>query len=244
MIAARSILRPLTLAAALLSVMACAAPVKPQRPAPEGQLAVMGPAPTFSLDAPPQDWIISTDNADGRDALGTVTLQGVPAVELKSTGATTVAVRRVDAMLLATPYLSWSWHLSDHGTGIHPVRIVVGFQGGRPEGGDTDPLGGGLPAHDRALALVWGDTLLRRGSISLPPAERPTQAPLYTVRGGRENTRRWWLETVDLADLYAQAWPDDVRKQARITFIGIAAAPRSTAQASVRGRVAGILLSH
>lgn len=230
----------LTLVGVALLVAGCVGPLAPNRPAPEGQLAIMGPTPTFSLDAPPSDWIISTDNADGSDALSTVSLQGIPALEVKSSTVQTLAVRRVDAMLLATPFLSWSWHLSDHGAGIHPVRIVVGFEGGIRSDA-TEQLGGGLPPHDRALALVWGDTALRRGTLSLPPVERPTEAPLYTVRGGRENTRRWWLETVDLSQLYANAWPDDDFRHVRITFIGIAAAPRNPA---VRGRVAGILLSH
>ena len=227
--------------ATMLAITGCAGPVPINRPAPEGHLAVMGPAPHFDLSAPPKDWIISTDNANGRAALTMTKLQGVPALELRSTDTVTVAVRRVDAMLLATPYLSWSWHLSDHGSGIHPVRLVVGFQGGAASGAETEPLGGGLPNHDRALALVWGDTMLRRGTLSLPPADRPTQAPLYTVRGGRENTRRWWLETVDLSEFYAKAWPGDDFRHVRITFIGIAAAPHTPA---VRGRVAGILLSH
>jgi len=215
-------------------------PLSANRPAPEGQLAVMGPAPSFSLDAPPKDWIISTDNADASAALSMVALDGVPALEVKSAARQTLAVRRVDAMLLATPFLSWSWHLSDYGQGIHPVRIVVGFSGG-VRSDTTEQLGGGLPPHERALALVWGDTALRRGSLSLPPPERPTEAPLYTVRGGRENTRQWWLETVDLSQLYAQAWPLDDFRQVRITFIGIAAAPKIP---PVRGRIAGILLSH
>lgn len=234
-------IRTLALITAIIAATGCAGPITPSRPAPEGQLAIMGPSPSFSLDAPPRDWIISTDNSDGRVNLSTVKREGVPAVELKSAYRRTVAVRRVDAMMLATPYLSWSWHLSNHGSGIHPVRIVIGFQGGVRDIQEIDPLGGGLPEHDRALALVWGDTMLRRGSLSLPPADRPTQAPLYTVRGGRENTRKWWLETADLSQLYAIAWPGDDLKHVRITFIGIAAAPRFPA---VRGRIAGILLSH
>lgn len=226
---------------AMIGVSACNNTLSPVRPAPEGQLGIMGPGHNFSLDAPPKDWIISTDNSSGRKALSTVTLQGVPALQLESTNAVTVAVRQVDAMLLATPYLSWSWNLSDHGPGIHPTRIVVGFSGGADNTSTADPLGGGLPTHDRAIALIWGDTMLRRGTLNLPPPERPTEAPLYTVRGGRENTRRWWLETVDLSQLYAQSWPGDDFKNVRITFIGIAAAPKLP---PVQGRVAGILLSH
>lgn len=232
---------PAVLLAACLAVAGCAPDLPPNRPAPEGQLAVMGPGPSFNLDAPPKDWIVVTGAGHGREVLSTVKIDGVPAVELKSAATPTIAVRRVDAMLLATPFLSWSWHLSDHGKGIHPVRIVVGFLGGAPEGEDTDVLGGDLPPHDRALALVWGDTMLRRGTLTLPSAAQPLGAPLYTARGGRENTRRWWLDTVDLSQFYAQAWPNDTIRRARITFIGIAAAPRMP---PVRGRVSGILLSH
>jgi len=234
--------RAAVLLAALVLAQGCVKTAPPNRPAPEGHLGIMGPGPEFRLDAPPRDWIISTGGQDGPAPLSVATVDGVPALELKSAATPSVAVRQVDAMLLATPYLSWSWHLSDHGAGIHPVRIVVGFQGGgAPEGGAGNTLGGDLPAHDRAIALVWGDTMLRRGTLSLPAADKPWEAPLYTVRGGRENTRRWWLETADLAQLYAEAWPDTDMRQVRITFIGIAAAPRAP---SVRGRVSGILLSH
>lgn len=228
-------------ALAMFGITACDNSFSANHPAPEGQLAVMGPNPNFNFNAAPKDWIISTDNSSGREALSTVTLQGVPALQIESTNTVTIAVRQVNAMLLATPYLSWSWNLSDHGLGIHPTRIVVGFQGGAGKDGVADPLGGGLPPHDRAIALVWGDTLLRRGTLNLPPAERPSEAPLYTVRGGRENTRRWWLETVDLEQLYTKAWPGDDFRHARITFIGVAAAPKMP---PVQGRVAGILLSH
>lgn len=213
----------------------------PNRPSPEGQLTVMGGAPAFSLDAPPQDWIVSTDNSAGRAALSAVTVEGTSALEIQSGPQVSVAVRKVDAWLLATPYLGWRWHLSDHGQGVHPVRIVVGFLGGADQDGAGATLGGGLPPHDRALALVWGDSALKRGHLTLPPPERRLEAPIYTVRGGRENTRKWWREDVDLSDLYARAWPADDPRRVRVTFIGIAAAPR---EPTVRGRVSGIELTH
>ena len=234
------------ISAAALALVACAAPTTSSRPAPEGLLTVMGQGLDFALDAPPRDWIIATDAANAGPTpaatpLSTTVIDGVPALEMRSGPVRSLAVRRVDAMLLATPYLNWAWHLSDHGKGVHPVRLVVGFKGGIPEDTPVEVMAGGLPEHDRALSLVWGDTALRRGSISLPPADRPLQAPLYTVRGGRENTRRWWKDAVDLSDLYAKAWPGDTRRTVRITFIGVAAAPRVPA---VRGRVSGIVLTH
>lgn len=224
--------------------------VIPDQPSPEGRLAVMGPDRSFNLDAPPRDWIISGgDGSAPSSSISSVMRDGVPALELKSGSKRVIAVRRVNAMMLATPFLSWSWHLSNHGEGIHPMRLIVGFHGGVPadteRGAPADTRlnsqGDGLPPHDRALALVWGDTALRRGSLSLPPAQKPFQAPIYTVRGGRENTRKWWLEHVDLSALYTKAWPNDHRAHARIAFIGLASAPTSTV---VRGRISGILLTH
>jgi len=221
--------------------------VVPDQPSPEGRLAVMGPVRNFNLDAPPADWIISgggthRDEAAARSSsISSVMRDGVPALELKSGAERVIAVRQVNAMMLATPFLSWSWHLSNHGEGIHPMRLIVGFHGGAPKDAVQTSQGTGLPAHDRAIALVWGDTALRRGSLSLPSANKPFEAPIYTVRGGRENTRKWWLEHVDLSDLYAKAWPNDNRRRTRIAFIGLASAPT---QSPVRGRISGILLTH
>ncbi len=41
------------------------------------------------------------------------------------------------------------------------------------------------------------------------------------VRGGQENTERWWRETVDLSDIHAQAWPNLSRNESRVVFIGV-----------------------
>ena len=234
------------LSALALILTSCASPTKkvfiPDQPSPEGRLAVMGPDRSFSLDAPPRDWMISGgDGSAPSSSISSVMRDGVPALELKSGSERVIAVRRVNAMMLATPFLSWSWHLSNHGEGIHPMRLIVGFHGGAPADTQLNSQGDGLPPHDRALALVWGDTALRRGSLSLPPAQKSFQAPIYTVRGGRENTRKWWLEHVDLSDLYAKAWPNDNRARARIAFIGLASAPTRTV---VRGHISGILLTH
>lgn len=211
-------------------------------PAPEGRLAVMSAGSAFRIDAPPGDWIVQGNTGDGRPALQSVNVGGVAALELRTGPEPVVAVRRVDAMMLATPFLTWSWNLSDHGAGTHPMRIVVGFLGGAPRGGETPVLlGGGLPVHDRALALVWGDSMLGRGTLKPPPQGQPLATPHYIVRGGRENTRKWWLESVDLSRFYQNSWPRDDFRNTRITFIGIAAGAH---QPTIRGRVSGIVLTH
>lgn len=214
-------------------------PPPPSMPGPEGQLTIMGNGTALNLDAPPRDWIISGGGEDRASAITSVNRDGVAALEIRSGPERVIVVRQVDAMLLATPFLSWTWNLSNHGAGIHPVRLVVGFKGGAPEDSETTNQGDGLPEHDRAIVLAWGDTALKRGTLSLPPPERPFEAPVYTVRGGRENTRRWWNDAVDLSDLYTKAWPNDNSRHARIAFIGLAAAPSTK---PVRGRISNILL--
>ena len=96
-------------------------------------------------------------------------------------------------------------------SGVHPVRLVVGFHGGNPK---SRGLGG--------TALVWPDDLpssprpggghhlgvsaLQQGSITKPKSSTRRQAASrYTARRGRENTGSWWLETVKLSDIYRRA---------------------------------------
>lgn len=152
-------------------------PPPPSMPGPEGQLTIMGNGTALNLDAPPRDWIISGGGEDRASAITSVNRDGVAALEIRSGPERVIVVRQVDAMLLATPFLSWTWNLSNHGAGIHPVRLVVGFKGGAPEDSETTNQGDGLPEHDRAIVLAWGDTALKRGTLSLPPPERPSKPP-------------------------------------------------------------------
>ena len=96
-------------------------------------------------------------------------------------------------------------------SGVHPVRLVVVFHGGNPK---SRGLGGtalvwpddSLPPHDRAVVIIWGESALQRGSITKPKlSTRRQAASRYTARRGRENTGSWWLETVELSDIYRGA---------------------------------------
>jgi hypothetical protein len=60
-------------------------------------------------------------------------------------------------VLLATPYLSWAWNVKAHGAGLHPITLVIGFQGGARENLPLTWLGKALPAHDRIIAIAWGE---------------------------------------------------------------------------------------
>ncbi len=232
-------------AAWLLAVAGCAVPVVAVTP--EGRLPVLGPEPGFSLQAPPPGWVMRGDAAA---RLVVVEERGVPALRIGGGPDTVLAIRRTQATLLATPYLSWAWKVQAQDTGPHPVRLVVGFRGGRPGGDDggftlLPPV---LPDHDRVLAIAWGDSALRRGHLDRASPEPrvaadPFSAPpvVYTQRGGRENADGWWLETVDLADLYARAWPADEVAAVEVVFVGLEGAAGSPSDPVAR--LAGVLLS-
>lgn len=196
--------------------------------APSGTINVLGPVPAFEPNALPLDWVI--EGKAGRGQLTVVERAGVPALKVINGQRSFVAVKPTRASLLATPYLSWAWNMDPQSSGVHPVRLVVGFHGGNPKsrglgGAALDWPGDTLPPHDRAVVITWGESALQRGSITKPKSSTGRQAASrYTARGGRENTGSWWLETVDLSDIYRRAWPEDDAGLSRITFIGIAAA--------------------
>lgn len=227
---------------ATLSLTACA--VEQASVAPEGLLEVLGPFPGFSPVELPGDWAIDKNGELNESQLRVANKQGVPSLEVTNGEDSFVVVRRTDAMMLATPYLSWSWYIEPpSASGYHPVRVVVGFYGGDPASPSrgSEPLrwlGSSLPAHDRALSLTWGQSALQRGTLSRGDENNNRAAPRYTIRGGRENAGSWWLETVDLSDIYRKVWPKDDMGSTRIVFIGIAAAGgRPPAPAHISGIV-------
>lgn len=230
---------------ALAAVTACAVPRVSVDPS--GRMEILGPGPGFRAGSPPPGWV--TEGRPGR-RIAAVTQGGVPALRVRPADAPFVFARRTDAVLLAAPYLSWAWAMDPQHAGPHPVRLIVGFHGGDPKSASwgSQPLvwlGRALPPHDRVLMLVWGDSALGRGDLApqagtgSPP--KPARAPRYVVRGGRENAGRWWVETADLADLYARAWPRDDHRRVRIVFVGIASA--ADAESGPGAHISGIVLS-
>jgi hypothetical protein len=188
---------------------------------------VLGPIPAFEPSALPADWV--TEGTLGHGQVAVVERDGIPALMVVNGGGSFVAAKPTRASLLATPYLSWAWNMEMRDSGAHPVGLVVGFFGGdrrRPARSvpPPTPADRALPAYDRAIVIAWGDSALQRGAIAKPDATAVPQPPTrYTARGGRENAGSWWLETVDLSDIYRRSWPDDDAADVRITFIGIAA---------------------
>jgi hypothetical protein len=226
------------LALVIVPLFGCAVPHTVIEPV-GGQIRVLGPAPGFSPGTPTSSWVIEgTLDKPGRASV--VNKDGVPALLFNSGSDSFLLARLTRAKLLATPYLSWAWNMGPHDGVTHPVSLVVGFRGGNLQGAGTTPWGwpgSSLPIHDRRVTIVWGAAALKRGSFD--EYARKT-GHRYFQRGGRENTGSWWLETADLADLYARAWPQDDQGRVGIVFIGVAGQPAET---SAQAHVSGILLS-
>lgn len=230
--------------AALLALSACAPPPIAGIDV-EGKLDVLGPTPDMVAAGLPGDWVIQGRAGAGRARV--VERDGVPALRLVSGGEGFILARRTDALLLATPYLSWSWNMESHGEGLHPVRLIVGFHDGGPDGAPAETPttrwpGGALPPHNRSFAAAWADSALRRGIMLRPETPDSPRAPLYIVRGGRENTNTWWLETIDLERIYRDLWPDGDIQRARVVFIGLAVVAQPET-ATAAAHVSGIRLS-
>ncbi len=225
-----------------LFMVGCAQPRATVDPA--GRLPVLGPVPGFSISPLPEGWLIDARAILPEKALALAEKQGVPALKVSGGAASFILARRTRVVLLASPFLSWSWAMDMHGAGTHPIGLIIGFRGGNREssGWGNQPLawlGSRLPPHDRTMTLIWDESALARGHLARP-TDRDGKTARYTVRGGRENTGTWWLETVDLSALYGRAWPGDDIGRAQVVFIGVAA--RRTAR-PVAGYFSGIVLS-
>ncbi len=152
----------------------------------------------------------------------------IPVLQVSSAYSNVAFLRRMNAQLLATPFLFWSWAILD-GPAIHPVNLVVGFSD-TTEGYDKDNNGGvifnkkSLPPFSRTLTLVWGASALERGTLISDRNSRTGKpAVRYIVRGGRENRRQWWRESIDLSQIHAAAWPKVDISKSRVVFTGISA---------------------
>jgi hypothetical protein len=227
--------------AAALGVAACETPraVPIEADGAADNLEILAPLPGFTPARLPAGWIFDGAGETAREGITVADKAGVPALKVVSGKREFVLVRRTRAVLLATPYLSWAWNVEAHGAGLHPITLVIGFLGSAQGSQPLTWLGKALPAHDRIVAIAWGDSALSRGSLMPAAADKPGRR-LYVARGGRENSGSWWLETVDLSRIYSRAWPGDDIGRARVAFIGLAAAGGPTPGAA---HISGIKLS-
>ncbi|MDV7339407.1 hypothetical protein RYZ26_07375 [Terasakiella sp. A23] len=194
------------------------------------KIDVLGPRHYFSKDGVPRGWVVEGANLRDvfapRQSLPHIYMtqkDGRRGVHIQSGEKDFILARYQSADLLVTPYLFWDWHVSEHKTDHHPVRMLVGFYGGNAQ---SIPLrqnqlvwrGAGLPPYDRILAIGYDLTALKRGNIY-----NMGRVKYYVQRGGFEQTNRWHREGVDLSLVYRQAWPNDNINNVKITFVGMSA---------------------
>jgi hypothetical protein len=206
----------------------------------DGMVRVFSSDPAHPVFGRASDWIElgNTKTMHPTIAAG----DGRLALEVNADGANGAALRRLDAPLLAMPFLFWDWTVID-GAPEHPVRVVIGFadQPVAPDSAFTRAFSPAAPPRfSRSVALVWGSSALQRGSIETHAPDGEGRSHVrYVVRGGRENRGRWWSEHLDLSQIHAAAWPDVDMAQSHVVFAGISTA------AGAKGTmlVAGLRLS-
>ena len=121
-------LKTVVLSVVMLGWLSGCAVVPQASVAPEGLLQVLGPFPGFSPVELPGDWAIEKNGELDVSQLQIMDMQGVPSLKVTNGADSFVIVRRTQAMMLATPFLSWSWNIEPpSASGYHPVRLVVGF---------------------------------------------------------------------------------------------------------------------
>ncbi len=222
--AGKTIVRGLIVMALVVFAAGCTAPRAVV--GPEGRLDVFNPDFIITGALLLRDWVVDGPDVSGA-YLSTVVKDGTPALKIVNGEKSFVAVRRTQAMLLTSPFLTWAWYMETPPGGAPAARLVIGFQGGNQKSQNWKSrifswLGSPLPSHDRGLAIVWGSSALQRG-VLVRPTKEEKKWPRYIARGGRENGGEWWLEYLDLAELYRRLWPGDDLSRARIAFIGVAA---------------------
>jgi len=206
-----------TAVAVMVLLSACA--VERVTPGPASSLDILGPRPdlvTVGLDG---SWKISDTSV--LKTLSIERFEGIPGLRMRPMGHAYSMVRRLDAQLTVTPFLTWTWLTEENHSQRHPVHIIAGFNSG--SGASEDPkyewFDDDLPHHDRAIEFIWSDSALARGTFKGPQL-KPARPPYYVVRGGREAFGVWWYEALDLQALYQRAWPKDDIFGVRVSFLG------------------------
>ncbi len=168
---------------------------------PEGTLEIFGPG---SLSAGPSlsgEWIIEGGGGQAKRLVSLRPAGLETSLTLKSGPKSFVLVRRTKAQLLAMPFISWSWRMSEEHHAPDTIRLIVGFYGGDPKSRSwgAQPfvwLGTQVPPHDRVIAIQWGGRALERGDLYTG-----AKVPRYIARGGARQLGEWWPENLDLAEI-------------------------------------------
>ena len=212
--------------ALFMIVSACAQPVIVSEVQPDGSLEILGPGPRFAERFENGFWISSGDVNPGSLV---ITEKLTKRALLIPPGDQEFSILRpLDANLLSTSYLGWSWLMEHRNGEYHDVSILIGFRSppGTQEQASFDSLpdAADVTPANRAIEVRWAASAARRGDLALD--DTGTKGiPVYVARGGRENTGRWWSEGIDLSALYTRLWPGEDPAKTRIVFVAIIVGP-------------------
>jgi hypothetical protein len=217
------IMRPILFTLAILLMVACAPAPRTAVIGPDGTLKVLGPQPEFTEALKNGVWIPEGDLNSGQ--LSIVEEDGVRALLVHGSNRGFSLARQLNARLLATPFLEWSWKVSTTTTPFHQTSLLVGFTA-PPDAPphDQPDMVPHIPATfgaNRFLSIRWSNSALTRGHLRL--ADEQIDVPVYIARGGAENTGRWWREGIELSTPYSQLWPGEDMSRVKIAFLAIVA---------------------
>lgn len=207
-----------------LGLAGCDKPIIVSSVQPDGSLIILGPGEHFARDFESGKWSRSGDI--GPASLVVTEKASKKALLFPPGDSEYTILRPVDAILLSTPYLGWSWLLEPTEAEAPDISLLVGFLS--PQGTDKDASFDTLPEAadktpaNRAFELRWAASALQRGNLSALAPEGK-DLPRYMVRGGRENMGQWWREGVDLSNIYSRLWPGEDPARTRIVFVAIRA---------------------
>lgn len=206
-----------------LLVTACAPAPRTAVIGPDGILKVLGPQTGFAMGLEDGTWVSQGDLDP--DQMRIVEENGVRALLVRGTNRSFSLVRLINAQLLATPFLEWSWKVATTTSPFHETSLLVGFAA-PPDAPSRDQpemvphLPTGLGAN-RFLSIRWANSALTRGHLRL--SDEQIDVPVYIARGGLENSDRWWREGIELAKPYSQLWPGEDMSRVRVVFVAIVA---------------------
>ncbi len=211
------------LATLCLTVSACAPTPKTAVLGPDGILKVLGPQSGFAIALEDGTWVLEGDlNAE---QLRIANEDGVRSLLVRGTNHQFAMIRQMNARLLATPFLEWSWKVAATTSPFHETSLLVGMAA--PPAAATYDLPDMIPdipddlGANRFLSIRWANSALARGHLR--PPDDQIDVPVYIARGGNENTGRWWREGIELSRPYAQLWPGEDMSEVRIVFLAIVA---------------------
>lgn len=177
----------------------------------ESELLVMDFSRPISIDPTEPGWYHLKFLTHPPMAFDFVSIDGIDALQFSTDDSASMLFRYVDIPLQEYPFLNWQWRVDEtivseadpasRAGDDHPARLYVRFI---TEQGAA-----------RNMEIIWSNEK-KAGEYKFLDSD---QFPHYVARGGDENLQQWWIEEINLLEIYKTLWPDNV--PANISLIAI-----------------------